>query len=170
MLDADGGFGPFVVESGAHYECVLSAPDTDVQHHLYLQPYVRDSHLVRLLSSGPDGDTRVNTNVGDDHAALIAIRMREWYAVDDPDGDGDERDVLEILDAARRSESTRSSTSSGTARSGFTSTTTPRRPGGRHASRCPTSPTQPFQNGVDVFIPAAEPPNGDDHGDEHPAR
>ena len=62
---------------------MLSADDSPVQHHLYLQPYVRSSHLVRLLSSPPDGPTRANTNVGDDHSSLIAIRMREWYAEDD---------------------------------------------------------------------------------------
>jgi len=95
-LDADGAFGPFVAESGAHYEWLLSAPDSPTQHHLYLQPYLRSSHLVRLLSSPPDGTTRANTNTGDDHTALIAIRMREWYSDDDPDLPGDQADVLDV--------------------------------------------------------------------------
>ena len=75
---------------------MLSAPGSPIQHHLYLQPYVRSSHLVRLLSSPPDGPTRANTNVGDGHAAVIAMRMREWYATDDADLPGDQSDVLEI--------------------------------------------------------------------------
>ena len=85
-----------MVESGAHYEYVLSSDESPIQHHLYLQPYVRSSDLVRLLSSPPDGATRANTNTGDDHSAVIVIRMREWYAVDDADLDGDQTDVLEI--------------------------------------------------------------------------
>src|SRR5690606_34915124 len=95
-LGPDGSFGPVELENGAHYEYALSSPESGVQHHIYLQPYVRDSHLVRLLSSEPDGPTRSNTNVGDDHAAIIAIRMREWYGDDDTDLPADERDVLEI--------------------------------------------------------------------------
>ena len=79
-LGADGGFRPVELETGTHYEYALSTDETPVTHHLYLQPYLRSSHLVRLLSSPPDGDTRANTNVGDDHAAVIAIRMREWHA------------------------------------------------------------------------------------------
>ena len=75
------------------------ADDSPVQHHLYLQPYVRSSHLVRLLSSPPDGATRANTNVGDDHSALIAIRMREWYADDDPT---DRRPARRARDQRRR--------------------------------------------------------------------
>ena len=95
-IGEDGAFGPFVAESGGHYEWVLSSEDSPVQHHLYLQPYVRSSDLIRLLSSSPDGDTRANTNTGDDHSAVIAIRMREWYAADDADLPGDQADVLEI--------------------------------------------------------------------------
>ena len=137
-IGADGGFGPLVVESGAHYEYSLSAPDSPSEHHLYLQPYVRSSHLVRLLSSPPDGATRANTNTGDDHVALVVIRMREWYAADDPDLDGDERDVLEISTAAGRSPMP-SSISSATQRSDSTSTTTPPLRARRRSHRSRTS-------------------------------
>jgi pimeloyl-ACP methyl ester carboxylesterase len=157
VLDAGGGFGPFVVESGAHYEWVLSAPDTDVQHHLYLQPYVRDSHLVRLLSSGPDGDTRVNTNIGDDHAAIIAIRMREWYATDDPDGDGDERDVLEISTGAQPVNAIADFV--GNRAIGLHIHDDAATPGRTTRAPLPYFSDAPFQNGVDVFIPGADPPN-----------
>jgi hypothetical protein len=156
VLDADGGFGPFVVRSGAHYEWVLSAPDTDVQHHLYLQPYVRDSHLVRLLSSGPDGDTRINTNVGDDHAALIAIRMREWYAGDDPDRDGDERDVLEITSGGRPVNAIADFV--GNRAIGLHIHDDAATPGRTTREPLPYFSGAPFQNGVDVFIPGADPP------------
>ena len=63
-LGPDGEFGPVELETGAHYEYALSTEQSPVTHHLYLQPYLRSSHLVRLLSSPPDGPTRANTNLG----------------------------------------------------------------------------------------------------------
>src|SRR5690606_16749241 len=59
-----------------------------------LQPYLRSSHLVRLLSSAPDGVTRANTNVSDDHTALVVMRMREWYATGRGEAIGASRDSL----------------------------------------------------------------------------
>jgi pimeloyl-ACP methyl ester carboxylesterase len=164
-LGANGDFGPFTADHGAHYEWVLSQPGTDVQHHLYLQPYPRSSHLVRLLSSAPDGPTRQNTNVSDDHAAIIAMRMREWYANDDGDLPGDQSDVLEI--------STRSpggnqepvnaitdSMANGTIGLHFHDDAAT--PGETTRAALPYFSTQPFQNGSDVFMPAssAETPDG----------
>ena len=96
VLPADGSFGPLELDVGQHYEYVLTAPDASRQHHLYLQPYTRSSDFVRLLSNPADSPTRVNTNVGDGHSAMITTRMREWYSVDDPDLDGDQSDALAI--------------------------------------------------------------------------
>lgn len=158
-LDADGGFGPFVVKAGARYEWALSAPETEIQHHLYLQPYVRDSHLVRLLSSGPDGDTRVNTNVSDDHAALIAIRMREWYANDDPDRSGDERDVLEVGLAGEKPVNAMAGYV-GNGAIGLHIHDDAATPGKTTKATLPYFSDAPFQNGIDVFLPAADPPTG----------
>jgi pimeloyl-ACP methyl ester carboxylesterase len=157
-IGADGVFGPLVVESGAHYEYVLSAPDSEVQHHLYLQPYVRNSDLVRLLSSPPDGDTRTNTNTGDDHAALIAIRMREWYAADDPDLDGDDRDILEIT---TRSPSGNEETVNAVVdfvENGAIALhlhDDAATPGETTLEPLPYFSDQPFQSGIDVFMPAS---------------
>jgi hypothetical protein len=156
-LDADGGFGPFVVEAGAHYEWLLSSSETEIQHHLYLQPYVRNSQFVRLLSSGPDGDTRVNTNVGDDHAALIAIRMREWYANDDPDRSGDERDALEIGLAGEKPVNAMADFV-GNGAIGLHIHDDAATPGKTTKATLPYFSDAPFQNGIDVFIPATDPP------------
>src|SRR5690606_21571787 len=89
-LGPEGEFGPVEIEVGAHYEYALTSEEGGTTHHVYLQPYLRSSHLVRILSSPPDGPTRVNTHTGDDHTSLIVMRMREWYA------EGDARDVLEV--------------------------------------------------------------------------
>ncbi len=158
-LPADGAFGPVEVESGAHYEYVLSAPGSEVQHHLYLQPYVRSSHLVRLLSSEPDGDTRSHTNVGDGHTALIAIRMREWYAADDPDLPGDQADRLEISVDGEEPVNVLAPFV-GNAAIGLHLHDDAASPGETTLDALPYFATQPFQSGVDVYLPATEAADG----------
>ena len=158
-LDADGAFGPFVARSGAHYEWLLSAEDSPTQHHLYLQPYIRSSGLVRLLSSPPDGATRSNTNVGDDHTALIAIRMREWYADDDPDLPGDQSDVLEVdVDGGEPVDVLTDFVGNGAI--GLHLHDDAATPGETTLAALPYFATQPFQSGVDVYLPAAEAADG----------
>jgi pimeloyl-ACP methyl ester carboxylesterase len=162
-LGAEGDFGPVEVASGAHYEYVLSSEDSPIEHHLYLQPYVRSSHLVRLLSSPPDGDTRANTNVGDDHASVIAIRMREWYAEDDPDLEGDERDLLEI--STRRASGDEETVNAvvdfvGNGAIGLHIHDDEATPGETTLAPLPYFSEQPFQNGIDVFMPASDEPDG----------
>jgi pimeloyl-ACP methyl ester carboxylesterase len=146
-LGADGEFGPVELETGAHYEYALSTDETPVTHHLYLQPYLRSSHLVRLLSSPPDGDTRANTNVGDDHSAVIAIRMREWHA----EGDAD---VLELsVDGGEPVDAITDFVGNGAI--GLHVHDDAATPGDSTVEPLPYFADQPFQSGIDVFLPAS---------------
>jgi len=148
VLDDDGGFEAVEIEAGAHYEFALSAPDSEVVHHLYPQPYLRSSHLVRLLSSPPDGATRVNTNTSDDHTALIAIRMREWY------GDGDRADSLTVQpDDGDPIEVITDATGNGGI--GIHIHDDAATPGESTLGPLPYFSEQPFQSGVDAFLPAS---------------
>jgi pimeloyl-ACP methyl ester carboxylesterase len=154
-LGDDGAFGPLEVEQGAHYEFLLSTDESPIQHHLYLQPYARSSDLVRLLSSAPDGTTRANTNVGDGHTSIIAIRMREWYAKDDPDLPEDERDVLEISsDGADPVNVMTDFVGNGAI--GIHIHDDAATPGESTLAALPYFSSQPFQSGVDVFMPASD--------------
>ncbi|HYI62906.1 MAG TPA: alpha/beta fold hydrolase [Acidimicrobiales bacterium] len=147
-LGPDGEFGPVELATGAHYEYALSTDDSPVTHHLYLQPYVRSSHLVRLLSSPPDGPTRANTNVGEDHTALIAIRMREWYA------EGDARDVLEIsVDGSEPVDAITDFVGNDTI--GLHIHDDAATPGETTLAPLPYFSEQPFQSGIDVSLPAS---------------
>ena len=140
LLGDDGAFGPFRASAGAHYEYVL--PHRTPRRAPPVPAAVRAQQRPACGCSrrDPNGPTRANTNAGADHAALIAIRMREWYATDDADLPGDQSDVLEVsTDGGARS--TCSPTSSATERSGCTSTTTPPRPDSRRWRRSPTSPS-----------------------------
>ena len=162
-LGPDGDFGPLEVTSGGYYEYLLTHPDSPTQHHLYLQPYVRSSDLVRLLSSPPDGPTRANTNVGDDHAAIIAIRMREWYASDTPAVDGDQRDVLEIsTEHADSAEAPVDVVTDfvGNGAIGLHLHDDAATPGETTLAPLPYFSEQPFQTGIDVFMPASEAGDG----------
>jgi pimeloyl-ACP methyl ester carboxylesterase len=154
-LGPDGGFGPVGLQSGAHYEYVLSAPDTEVQHHLYLQPYVRDSRLVRLLSSEPDGPTRANTNTSAEHSALIVMRMREWYALDRDDIDGDQRDALTVGVVGKTDPVDVLPDFVGNATIGLHLHDDAATPGVTTRTALPYFADQPFQSGIDVFLPAS---------------
>ncbi len=146
-LGADGEFGPVELETGAHYEYALSSDRSPVTHHLYLQPYLRSSDLVRLLSSPPDGPTRANTNTGDGHTALIAIRMREWHA------EGDDRDVLDIsVDGGDPVDAITDFVGNGTI--GLHVHDDAATPGETSLAPLPYFSEQPFQSGIDVFMPA----------------
>ena len=157
-LDADGAFGPLRVETGGHYEYVLAVADSPVEHHLYLPPYQRSSDLVRLLSSEPGGTTRSNTNVGDSHTSIIAMRMREWYSQDDPDVPGDETDVLELsVDGGAPVDAITDFVGNGGI--GLHLHDDAATPGVSSLAPLPYFSDQPFQSGIDVYLPASGPPD-----------
>ncbi|CAN5674510.1 alpha/beta fold hydrolase [soil metagenome] len=153
VLDADGGFGPLEVETGGHYEYVLSTDDSPIEHHLYLPPYERSSDLVRLLSSEANGTTRTNTNVGDDHSAIVAMRMREWYSADDPDLPGADADVLTVsTDGGAQVDVITDFVGNGGI--GLHLHDDAATPGVSSLTPLPYFSEQPFQSGIDVFMPA----------------
>ena len=80
VVDASGEFGPFKVNGKKHYEFAVTRPETPTEVHYYMQPFIRDDHLIRLLIAAPDAGTVVNTAVGPDHAAAVLIRYKEWWS------------------------------------------------------------------------------------------
>jgi pimeloyl-ACP methyl ester carboxylesterase len=150
-LGPDGGFGPVELETGAHYEYALSSDETPVTHHLYLQPYLRSSHLVRLLSSPPDGATRANTNLGDGHSAVIAIRMREWHAEAAADGGPDQ--LLLSVDGGEPVDAVTDFVGNGGI--GLHLHDDAATPGETTLGPLPYFADQPFQSGIDVFLPSS---------------
>jgi len=162
VLGPDGDFGPVTLDSRKLYEKVLFSPGGTSQH-IYAQRYPRSSTLARILSGAPDAPSRVNANITPDHANLIVLRMREWYATDDPDLPGDESDVLEISTerpsgGAAPVNAIQSFVANGAiALHIHDDAATPKE---SSLSALPFFSTQPFQTGVDVYMPAAEPADG----------
>jgi hypothetical protein len=106
-----------------------------------------------------DGATRPNTNVGDDHTALIAIRMREWYAAAAPDLPGDQSEVLEVsVDGGEPVDVLADFVGNGAI--GLHLHDDAATPGETTLAALPYFATQPFQSGVDVYVPASEAADG----------
>ena len=157
-LNADGDWGPVTVDPTKHYEQVLKGSDSPNQHHFYSQPFLRSSQFVRLLSGPPDSESRQHTNTSDHHAAIVLMRMREWTADDKVDvstrsksGNQDPKNVItsEVGDAA----SMRPPISIFLHDDANT-------PEESSLSLLDWFPTQAFQTGVDLYMPANETPDG----------
>jgi pimeloyl-ACP methyl ester carboxylesterase len=154
-IGADGNWGPTVIDPDSHYEMELSA-SSGVTTHFYTQRILRSTPFVRLLSGPPDSPTRMNTHTGAGHATMVVSRQREWLS----------SDVLEIA----------TSSPSGGERPAVNAMTMPgvgaamaigihihdaaASPGDSTLGPLPYFSSQPFQYGVDVFMPAADPPDG----------
>ena len=78
VLDSSGDFGPIALAVGAHYEYALSSTDSLTTQHVYLQPHLRDSQLVRLLV-----DDANDSPSSSDQSSILVVRMREWNAFAD---------------------------------------------------------------------------------------
>jgi pimeloyl-ACP methyl ester carboxylesterase len=158
-----GEWGPATVSADKRYEMALTHPDYGT-HHLYPQRFLRDTHLVRLLSGDPEtSTTRQNTNMGPNHAAVVAIRMREWYAENDPDLPDEDADILEVSVASESGDQEPVNvllpyvTNGNIALHLHDDTVTPQE---TTLAEIAYFSGQPFQSGIDIYLPASDPPDG----------
>lgn len=157
-IASNGEWGPVRLDPQAYYEFHLLRPGR-ADHHFYRQPLIRDSRFVRLNTSPAGSEIENNTQVSDDHAALVISRDMEWW------GDrGADNDILEI-----------STTSAlwgdqpavdiitpaiGSGRIGIHVHDDQATPALTTGDPLPYFPDQPFQWGVDVYMPASTPVDG----------
>ena len=147
---ANGSWGPVSVDGRRHYE--ITAARGDMTAHYYFQPFVRSSDFVHLIGSPAGGASDVNTNRGPNHVALVVQRQREFWR-----SHGARNDTLQV------------------GVGGQTANVFQNVPGdvvGVHIHDDSATPgtsslgllnyfrSQPFQTGVDVYLPAANPPTG----------
>jgi pimeloyl-ACP methyl ester carboxylesterase len=160
LLPQSGDWGPIVVDPDQLYELRLSSEREGSYQHFYFQRFLRSTKFIRLLSGPPDSPARANTNAGPNHAALTFVRMREWYGPDDPSKPADVLalhletprgtvDVPDAIAAAVKADKISIHLHDDAATPGMTT-----------LSPLPYFATQPFQTGFDVFLPAADPPDG----------
>jgi pimeloyl-ACP methyl ester carboxylesterase len=150
-IDAEGAWGPFHALSGHHYEFALTREDTVVTHHLYYEPFLRSDHLIRLLTSPPNGGIGALVPVSDRNVAMVVTRNKELWGDQGTESDVLEIDGTNVLNAA-------------------TSPIDDRTIGmfihddGLDGISDISSPigvfiALPFLSGVDLFVPASAPPN-----------
>jgi hypothetical protein len=150
----DGNWGPATVSPDKHYEMAVSAQGSDLVQHCYFQKFLRDTKFVRLLSGPPDSASRVNSNVGEAHSALTLLRMREWTPDDainvssTSESGGSQPVVNAITDMT------------GMGSIGFYIHDDAATPKQTSRALLPYFSTQPFQMGVDIYMPAADPTDG----------
>jgi pimeloyl-ACP methyl ester carboxylesterase len=148
-LSGDGSWGPFDADGDAFYEFAITR-DTGV-HHVYPQRFVRSSRWVRILTSEPGGLADSFWEVGDDHTNLVILRNKEWWGDQGADGDSLEINGESILNEATSPRSNRTIGifvhDDGT--DGVSDLSEPVAPFGVN-----------FLTGVDLHIPAADPPDG----------
>jgi pimeloyl-ACP methyl ester carboxylesterase len=156
---ADGSWGPVQVNGQQHYELNVIRPGF-LTHHFYFQPWLRSSAMVRMNLAPPSSQIVANTNLSDNHVAATVVRQKEWWTTH-PTG---QNDVLEIsTSSAGRGDQPAVNaltkvTSNGVI--GIHVHDAAASPGDSTLDLLPFFPTQPFQTGVDVFMPAAEPTDG----------
>jgi hypothetical protein len=153
VLDANGDWGPITVDPNKHYEQVLISKDTPNQHHFYSQPFIRSSQFVRLLSGPPDSDSRTHTNTGEHHAAIVMMRMREWTGDDKVEVKTQSESANQFMANVITPDITNNPISLFLHDDAAT-------PGESSLALLPWFPMQPFQSGVDIFMPANDPPDG----------
>ena len=49
------------------------------QHHFYLEPFVRDDHLVRLLTGEPGTGIGALVDTSERHTVMTVTRNKEWW-------------------------------------------------------------------------------------------
>lgn len=151
-LGPSGEWGPVQVNGQKHYEFMVLRPDSDRVAYYYRQPFLRSNYLVRLLSSYPDSGIIQNTEVGPDHAAAVLIRYREWWGDQGADNDVLEINGVNVLNAATspRIKNTIGVHAFDQNSDQVTDVSAP----------IPYFFAQFFQTGVDLFMPASDPPDG----------
>lgn len=158
-IDSSGNWGPVELNPQAHYELHLIRPER-AEHHFYRQPFLRSSSLVRLNTSPEGSAIEQNTHVGPNHATLIITRDMEWWG-DHPSG---QNDILEI--SVSRDGGTVEASGNiivpdmGNGIIGIHVHDTADSPAQTTLAPIEYFVEQPFQYGLDVYMPAATPPDG----------
>jgi hypothetical protein len=85
----DGNWGPFKAKVGEYYEFVIVRPES--RHHFYREPFIRSDHFIRLLTSPVGGGLAAYMNYDQGQSNIVISRDKEIW------GDqGVENDILAI--------------------------------------------------------------------------
>jgi pimeloyl-ACP methyl ester carboxylesterase len=158
-IGEDGDWGPIRVDGRRHHE--LAVVRGDVVQHFYFEPFLRSDHLIRLLLSPPDSPISQGIERSDHHSVAVVQRQKEFWG-DNPLGPVDElrvstdtaggphqppADLINPVTAPYTENFVLGIITFDAGTDGVTDTSQ-------------QVPLETFLSVVDVFYPAAEPPDG----------
>jgi pimeloyl-ACP methyl ester carboxylesterase len=148
-LSGDGSWGPFWARPRANYEFAIVREGMPV-HHLYFEPFIRTDAWIRLLTSDPGGIADLAER-GPGRAGMVIVRYKEWWGDQGANNDVLEVNGVNILNAANAPLSKRAIGAFvyDAGLDGATDLTAP----------IPVFFGLPFITGMDVFMPATDPPD-----------
>jgi pimeloyl-ACP methyl ester carboxylesterase len=151
-IGPSGDWGPFRASPRKHYEfAVISGTVADQAHHFYSQPFRRSDHLIRLLTSEPGTGLDNLREKSDRHSSFTLIRYKELWGDQGTGSDELKINGTSVLSAANapRTKRVNAIFVFDAHSDGVTDLSTP----------LPTLFALPFLTGIDVFVPAAAPPD-----------
>jgi pimeloyl-ACP methyl ester carboxylesterase len=149
-LQGDGAWGPLRARGGAHYEFAVVWPG-GLTHHLYYQPFRRSDRLVRLLTGRPGEGLAAQAEASDRHASLVVTRYKEWWGDQGAASDALWIDGLQVLNPANSPRAKRVIGIFAYDRQVDARTDL--------SAPIPLFFAQPFLTGIDLYVPAAQPPD-----------
>ncbi len=161
-IGADGNFGPLEVKRNKHYELQLTrqGPEGPLHQHFYFEPFVRSNHLLRL-NLAPIGSPLSAAIQRGPHTTVSIVRQKEWWG--DNSTDPTNVDTLEVSTRIGQDVESAGNIING-ATAPFAASTIAvlsfdiNVDGITNTSQL--FPLGPFLSGVDVYMPATEPPGG----------
>jgi pimeloyl-ACP methyl ester carboxylesterase len=150
-LRGDGSWGPFSAKANTNYEFAIVRDGGAATHHLYHEPFVRDDHWLRLLTSPVDAGIGALIERSDRHAAITIVRYMEWWGDQGVDNDRLEINGVNILNATNApiSKTLNALLVFDAGSDGTSNLGTP----------IPSISGLPFLTGVDAFVAGTSPPN-----------
>lgn len=151
VVRPNGWWRPVRVLRGQRYEFALRQEGGETTHHFYMEPFLRNDKLVRLLTSLPGQGIGALVPMHEESTSLLAVRYKELW------GDaGNESDQLRVngVNVLNPATSPVSNRTIAVFVADFD--------GDGQSSPAEPNPLLfglPFLTGVDVFVPAASPPN-----------
>ena len=162
-IGPSGDFGPVPVNGQQHYEFHMIRTDIDLQGSIYTQPFIRSNYLWRVLNTPAGSAILTNTNVGDGHSAAVVIRDKEWWS-SHPSGQNDILTITTRIPSTGPAEVLEAPgnilAGIGNGSIGIHVHDDAATPGVSSLALLPFFPTQAFQTGKDVYMPATDPPTG----------
>jgi hypothetical protein len=88
-IGEDGSWGPVRVDGRQRYELevIRQAPEGPHHQHFYYEPFTRSNHLIRLNVSPLDSPLSRLVARGPGHSTVSIVRQKEWWGDDPVDRD-----------------------------------------------------------------------------------